>query len=76
MLMTPAHSVIPRMLRTGMPKRPSNEVASSGGNGEPPVSTARTLRISASPRSTFISADMTVGTAAISVAPNRSTTSQ
>ena len=75
-LTTPAHSVIPRMLRTGMPSRCSKATASSGGSGDPPVSNARTaLRLKPS-GSTPSKVDITVGTAASKVTWWRSTTSQ
>ena len=67
MEITPPHSVIPRMLRTGRPVRCSNVSASSVGSGEPPVSRQRTERSCACSNGTPRMLAMTVGTAASSV---------
>lgn len=76
MLTTPAHSVLPRRLRTGIEKRRSKAAASSVGKGEPPVSRARTLLRSASPGSVLSSVAIPVGTAASRLTRCRSTKDQ
>ncbi len=76
MLITPDDSVMPKMFRTGTEKRASKALASSVGNGDPPVSMQRIELTSTSPTGVAIKVEMTVGTPAKRVAPNCSTTFQ
>ncbi|MDT4870122.1 hypothetical protein FQZ97_1051850 [compost metagenome] len=71
MLTSPAHSVMPRMLRTEMPVAASKRWASSAGSGEPPVKAARTLEMFAFSGTPSRLAS-TVGTQASSVTRSRS----
>jgi len=66
MVTTPAHSVMPRILRTGFPVPRSKASASSPGSGDPPVSITRSEEMSAS-TATALSALITVGTPPIAV---------
>ena len=67
----PAHSVMPRMLRTAMPVACSKRTASSVGKGDPPVYATRMREMSASTGRLHSPARM-VGTQASAVTPSRS----